>query len=78
MNRSGILVGWGTVDSDYRGEICVTLINCTKTDYLVFPGDRIAQLVISTIASVHFEEVEGPEELGSTSRGAAGFGSTGR
>lgn len=78
MNRKGILVGWGTLDSDYRGEVGVTLVNCTKADYEILPGDRIAQLVISTVADVSYDEVEVLDALGTTSRGSAGFGSTGR
>jgi dUTP pyrophosphatase len=65
----------GTVDSDYRGELCVLLINHGAEDLKVERGDRIAQLVVAPVTRVEAVEVE---ELDSTGRGAGGFGSTGR
>lgn len=64
----------GTIDSDYRGEVKVILINHGPFEMTVQPGDRIAQMVFAQLAPVHFEEVQ---ELGTTDRGAGGFGSTG-
>ncbi len=64
----------GTIDSDYRGEIKVILINLGSEPVFIQPGDRIAQLVISTYERARFE-VE--ETLAATSRGEGGFGSTG-
>jgi dUTP pyrophosphatase len=65
----------GTIDSDYRGEVCAILINHGKLPFTIDPGERIAQLVICPILKVRIEEVE---ELGETIRGSGGFGSTGR
>jgi dUTP pyrophosphatase len=65
----------GTVDSGYRGEIMVTLINTSNTDFEIKTGDRIAQLLIQRVEKANFIEVV---ELPGTSRGVDGFGSTGR
>jgi len=64
----------GTIDADYRGEVGVILINLGREPFEVKVGDRIAQLVISAVCRVGFEEVE---SLSETARGAGGFGSTG-
>lgn len=64
-----------TIDPGYRGELRVTLINFGKESYQVQPGDRIAQLVIASYASVRWELAESLDE---TRRGQGGFGSTGR
>jgi dUTP pyrophosphatase len=64
----------GTIDSDYRGEVQVILINHGEEDFHIRRGDRIAQLVIAPVAHATFEEVSNLDE---TSRGAGGFGSTG-
>lgn len=64
----------GTIDSDYRGEICVILINHGKKDFVIEPGMRIAQMVFAHVTQVQFEEVD---KLDETARGAGGFGSTG-
>ncbi|GFN36462.1 dUTP diphosphatase [Tepidimicrobium xylanilyticum] len=66
--------GIGTIDSDYRGEIGVILLNLSKEDYTINRGDRIAQLVIVKYERVEFEEVL---SLDSTERGEGGFGHTG-
>ena len=66
--------GIGVVDSDYRGEILVSLINNSDTDFVVEPGDRIAQLMFMPVLSAKLLECE---ELDQTERGAGGFGSTG-
>ena len=65
----------GVIDSDYRGEVIVGLYNHTDEPFGVEPGDRIAQLVL---LPVHTPEIEECAELGETSRGEGGFGSTGR
>jgi dUTP pyrophosphatase len=64
----------GTIDSDYRGEIVVLLMNHGPHTYDVKAGDRIAQIVIAPVVQVQFEEAT---ELDETERGADGFGSTG-
>jgi len=78
LNAAGILVGFGTVDADFRGELHVTVVNVTKRPYEILPGDRIAQLVFATVERPTWIEVETVADLGETSRGAGGFGSTGR
>ncbi|MBT4878419.1 MAG: dUTP diphosphatase [Alphaproteobacteria bacterium] len=64
----------GTIDSDYRGEIGIILINHGKTDYIVENGTRIAQMVIAKYEQVELEFVQ---TLSDTQRGEGGFGSTG-
>ena len=64
----------GTIDSDYRGEIKVVLINLSKDKFTVQNGERIAQMVVCPIVQVSIEEVK---ELSETNRGIGGFGSTG-
>ncbi len=65
----------GTIDSDYRGEVKVILVNLGSGPYVVRRGDRIAQLVVAPVERVTWEPVS---VLPSTQRGAGGFGSTGR
>lgn len=65
----------GTIDSDYRGEVKVILANLSSEPFEVRRGERIAQLVPATVLQADFREVE---QLSETSRGAGGFGSTGR
>ncbi len=64
----------GTIDADYRGEICVILINLSNEEYTVKNGDRIAQVIIAKYSNIVWEEVI---ELDLSSRGKKGFGSTG-
>tara|TARA_R110000751_G_scaffold2018_8_gene8892 strand:+ start:241099 stop:241560 length:462 start_codon:yes stop_codon:yes gene_type:complete len=64
----------GTIDSDYRGELKVILINHGADDFVIQRGDRIAQLVLAPVTQATWEEVD---ELDATTRGAGGFGSTG-
>ena len=64
----------GTIDADYRGEICVELVNLSNIPFTVEPGERIAQLVFSKYEQAEFIEVE---ELNETERGKGGFGHTG-
>lgn len=68
----------GTIDEDYRGEVKVLLIHHGDEPLTIAHGDRIAQLVVSAVIHVQVEVVETDEHLGSTERGAGGFGSTGR
>ena len=76
LTKLGIVAcgGLGTVDNGYRGDIGVTLFNLSFVGHKVSHGDRIAQLVVAPVAYPELEEVT---ELGSTERGASGFGSTG-
>ena len=67
--------GVGVIDSDYRGEIGVGLVNLGQSDYTVQPGDRIAQLMVTPVVQPTVVQVS---ELDDTDRGAGGFGSTGR
>ena len=81
--RSGLAVkhgltlsnGVGVIDSDYRGEIKVGLVNLSGEAYTIQPGERIAQLVIMPVCLPALREVE---SLDDTQRGAGGFGSTGK
>ena len=75
--RKGVCLsnGVGVIDSDYRGEIGVGLVNLSQEAYTVQPGDRIAQLMVVPVARPTVSLVE---DLDDTSRGSGGFGSTGR
>ena len=64
----------GTIDADYRGEICVILINLSADDFVIEDGERIAQMIIARHEQVAWEEVD---VLSKTERGAGGFGHTG-
>ena len=64
----------GTIDSDYRGEVGVLLVNLGREPFTVHRGDRIAQLVIARVAEVEWQEAE---DLSGSERGSGGFGSTG-
>lgn len=75
LSLKGVGVTLGTIDSDYRGELMVTMyLFGSQSSFTVNHGDRIAQLIISRLADVSLEEVE---ELSPTQRGAGGHGSTG-
>lgn len=65
----------GTIDSDYRGEVGVILINLGQEPFVIRRGERIAQMVIAAVAQATVAEVDSLDE---TARGAGGFGSTGR
>ena len=73
-NKISILNTPGTIDSDYRGEIKVILINLGEKTFTVEKGARIAQMVLCPIVKARLKEVE---SLGETPRGSSGFGSTG-
>jgi len=64
----------GTIDSDYRGEVAVILINLSQQDFTITPGMRIAQMVIAPVTHCRFEDTL---QLDMSDRGAGGFGSTG-
>ena len=64
----------GTIDADYRGEVCVILVNLGTEPFVVERGERIAQLVLARHEVIEWEE---SEELAASERGAGGFGSTG-
>ncbi|MBC5730081.1 dUTP diphosphatase [Pseudoflavonifractor sp. DSM 107456] len=67
--------GVGVIDSDYRGEIRVGLVNQSDVPYTIQPGDRVAQLAVMPVVQAQLERVETLDE---TERGAGGFGSTGK
>lgn len=64
----------GTIDADYRGEICVILVNLSSDDFVIEDGERICQMVIAAHAQAEWHQVE---VLSETERGAGGFGHTG-
>ncbi len=70
----GLVNGIGTIDSDYRGEIGVILINWGEEDFVIHNGDRIAQMVAARYERVEFEEADA---LSQSDRSTGGFGSTG-
>jgi len=71
----GILNSPGTIDSDYRGEIKIIIINFGTEDFIIQPAERIAQLVVSKVYTAKLIE---STELNNTTRGEGGFGHTGR
>ena len=75
-HKNGIVLGNGTgvIDSDYQGEIKVSLFNRSRADFVIEPFSRIAQMVIVPILHAQFSEVS---DFTPTARGAGGFGSTG-
>ena len=75
LSLKGVGVAFGTIDSDYRGEVLVTMwVFGSQTNHRVRHGDRIAQLVVTRLATVFVEEVDA---LSGSERGAKGHGSTG-
>lgn len=70
----GLVNGIGTIDSDYRGEIKVILINWGEEDFVIENGDRIAQMVIARYERIEWEQTD---DLSETERGSGGFGHTG-
>jgi dUTP pyrophosphatase len=65
----------GTIDADYRGEICVILVNLSQEDFVITNGERICQMIIAAHETVEWEAVK---QLNETERGAGGFGHTGK
>jgi dUTP pyrophosphatase len=74
-NGISVLNSPGTIDADYRGEVCVILINLGNEDFVINNGDRIAQMIVAKFEKCSWTQVE---ELSSTERGAGGFGHTGK
>ena len=74
-NGVTVLNSPGTIDADYRGEVCVILINHGDEPFVITRGMRIAQMVIATVAQATLHEVD---DLDATARGVGGFGSTGK
>ncbi|MEX0783742.1 MAG: dUTP diphosphatase [Dehalococcoidia bacterium] len=76
LAKQGVLSTFGTLDADYRGELMIALYTTSPdVTYVVHDGDRIAQIVLTRLAEVEFEEAG---ELSDTARGVGGHGSTGR
>lgn len=81
--RSGLAIEYGvtvlnspgTIDTDYRGEVCVILVNLSNVDFVVNPSERIAQMVVAKHEQVDFQIVETLDE---TERADGGFGHTGK
>ena len=74
-NGISVLNTPGTIDSDYRGEIKIILINLSVKKFFIKSGDRIAQMILSPVAKIKLKEVK---NLSNTVRGKGGFGSTGK
>ena len=72
--KSGIKTMAGVIDSGYRGEVKIVLLNTNKEDFEITEGDKIAQILIQKIEQAEIEEVQ---DLDDTTRGEGGFGSTG-
>lgn len=64
----------GTIDEDYRGELCVPVVNLSNKEYTINNGDRIAQMIIAQVSKVKIEVIQ---SVSQTERGTGGFGSTG-
>ncbi len=75
LGSRGVTTLGGVVDHTYRGEVAAVLVNTSDREYLIRPGDKVAQLLIMPVATARIEEAE---ELSETGRGSGGFGSTGR
>lgn len=71
----GLANGVGTIDSDYRGEVGVILINMSDTPFEICDGDRIAQMVVARVEKMELVEVD---SISQTERGTGGYGHTGR
>ena len=67
----------GTIDSDYRGEVCVVLANMGESTFIIEPNMRIAQAVMAPVVQAKFIAIDTAEELAETARGSRGFGHTG-
>lgn len=65
----------GTIDEDYRGEVCIPIVNLSNQSYVIQPGERVAQMIIAKYEQAKIEVVT---ELTETVRGEGGFGSTGK
>ena len=65
----------GTIDADYRGEVCIILVNLSADEFVIEDGERVAQMIIASHKQAQWEQVEVLDE---TERGAGGFGHTGK
>ncbi len=65
----------GTIDADYRGEVCIILVNLSADEFVIEDGERVAQMIIASHEQAQWEQVEVLDE---TERGAGGFGHTGK
>jgi len=80
LSVKGIDIGAGVIDSSYRGEVKVLVINNTDDDFIVLEGDKIAQLIMERCANAEIDiccDSDSDDDLDKTSRGDKGFGSTG-
>lgn len=77
MSKNGLDCCGGVIDQDFRGEVCVQLVNNTGDATTIRKGQRIAQLVFSPVERANWAVVEKLEDLGESARGTRGFGSTG-
>lgn len=80
LSAKGVHCAFGTVDSDFVGELCVVLTwfdFSREGAFKIEAGDRVAQLVVSPVPRIQWDEVSTQEELGTTTRGTKGFGSSG-
>ena len=77
LNFKGYEASFGTIDSDYRGEVLVIMANKGQSPLVISRGDRVAQMVIQELPRVRLELLAPGEKLTDTARGAGGFGSTG-
>ena len=73
-----VLNGVGTIDSDFRGEVCIILINTSRKDFIIKEGERLAQGVLCEVKQANWIELNSVDELGETVRGDGGFGHTGK
>lgn len=76
--KTNMIAHFGTIDSDYRGNIGIIINNPSPNSYIIFPNERLAQGVFAKVEQCKFKKVKSIEELTKTDRGNGGFGSTGK
>lgn len=76
--KTNMIAHFGTIDSDYRGNIGIIINNPSPNSYIIFPNERLAQGVFAKVEQCEFKKVKSIEELTKTDRGNDGFGSTGK
>lgn len=76
--KTNMIAHFGTIDSDYRGNIGIIINNPSPNSYIIFPNERLAQGVFAKVEQCEFKKVKNIEELTKTDRGNGGFGSTGK
>lgn len=76
--KTNMIAHFGTIDSDYRGNIGIIINNPSHNSYIIFPNERLAQGVFAKVEQCEFKKVKSIEELTKTDRGNGGFGSTGK